>query len=143
ALTGGTGPLRASAREILDNEGVLIDASQGLQSGKTSMFRNVVQGQHGDAATKYLWTIDERAINIALESTPFPTPRGNIVHTNLSTRASIGGEAWFGEDGTVTINAGSGRFGDRAGVTGEQWEAAIRYWERLGYKVNAIPLGVR
>jgi hypothetical protein len=39
------------------------------------------------------------------------------VHTNLSSRAAIGGEAWLGEGNKVTINAGSGRFGDGAGIT--------------------------
>lgn len=106
-------------------------------------FDDVVLGTHGDDATKYLWTIDQGGVNAALESTPFLTPRGNIVHTNLSKRASIGGEAWFESADTVIINAGSGRFGDRAGITRTQWEAAIQYWKSLGHKVKAIPYGSR
>jgi hypothetical protein len=31
----------------------------------------VVTGKYGDEATKYLWTIDERGINIALENPRF------------------------------------------------------------------------
>ncbi|MCP3857356.1 MAG: hypothetical protein GY698_21925 [Actinomycetia bacterium] len=65
------------------------------------------------------------------------------MHTNLSERASIAGEAWFGPDGSVTINAGSGRFGDGAGISLAQWEAAVAQWERLGYTVNAVPFGSR
>lgn len=56
--------------------------------------------------------IDDRGVNMALEKTPFPTKRENIVHSNISDQAYIGGEAWFGPNKTVTINAGSGRFGD-------------------------------
>jgi hypothetical protein len=61
----------------------------------------------------------------ALEKTPFPTNQRNFVHTNLSEKASIGGEACFGADNSVTINAGSGRFDDRAGITRRHWEAVV------------------
>ncbi|MFC5373275.1 LysM peptidoglycan-binding domain-containing protein [Brevundimonas faecalis] len=139
----GTGPLRNSARPLLTNEGVLIDASHGLQSRTSGLFDSVTLGKHGNAETKYLYTIDDRGVNLALESTPFPTPRGNIVHTNISSKASIGGEAWFGPNNSVTINAGSGRFGDGAGVNQSQWNATVKLWESLGYKVNPIPFGNR
>lgn len=88
----------------------MIDASYGLQSRRNSLFDNVVEGVHSEGKNTYLWTIDTRGINAAIESTPFPTPRGNIVHSNISKEASISGEAWFGPNNTVTINAGSGRF---------------------------------
>jgi hypothetical protein len=71
------------------------------------------------------------------------TPRGNIVHTNISSKAYIGGEAWFESENTVVINAGSGRFGDGAGISLSRWNAAIDYWKNLGYNVKAIPLGSR
>jgi hypothetical protein len=100
-------------------------------------------GQYGDAATKYLYTVDQRGVNVVLEKTPFSTPRGNVVHTNISSEASIGGEAWFGPNNTVTINAGSGRFGDGAGITMQQWDATVKLWESLGYKVNPVPFGQR
>lgn len=137
------GPLRPPAQPLKMNEGILLHGSAGLQSRTRGLFENVVRGERPDLQTKYLWTIDERGVNIALELTPFPTPRGNIVHTNLSSRASIGGEAWFGEGNKVTINAGSGRFGDRAGRTPDEWDAAVRVWESLGYDVTGIPLGSR
>ena len=114
-----------------------------MQSRQWGPFENVVQGNHGDKATRYLWTIDERGINLARETTPWPTPRKHIVHSNISSRASIGGEAWFGPGNTVTINAGSGRFGDGAGITPSQWGATVRYWQELGYDVIAIPFGSR
>ncbi len=141
----GTGPSRASARAVGQNEHILIDASQGLQSRTPGAgpFENIQTGTRPHAATKYLWTVDERGVNLAREKTPFPTARGNIVHTNLSERASIGGEAWFGPDNSVAINAGSGRFGDGAGITQQQWDAAVRLWETLGYKVNPLPFGQR
>ena len=141
----GTGPLRASARAVGRNEHILIDASHGLQSRTPGAgpFENIQTGTRPDAATKYLWTVDERGVNLAREKTPFPTERGNIVHTNLSEKASIGGEAWFGPDNSVTINAGSGRFGDGAGITQQQWDAAVKLWEALGYKVKPVPFGQR
>lgn len=139
----GTGPLRAPARALLENEGVLIDASHGLQSRTSGLFNEVQLGQHGEAATKYLYTVDRRGVNVVLEQTPFPTPRGNVVHTNISSKASIGGEVWFGPSNSVTINAGSGRFGDAAGITTQQWEATAKLWESLGYKVNPVPYGKR
>jgi len=137
------GPLRESARQLDINEGVLIDSTKGLQSRKDTVFNNIVEGSRVEGRNTYLWTIDNRGINTAIESTPFPTPRGNIVHSNISKKASIAGEAWFGPNNTVTINAGSGRFGDGAGITTSQWSAAIKYWENLGYRVNAIPFGER
>ncbi len=139
----GTGSLRASARPILKNEDTLIDASHGLQSRVSGLFDNVQLGQYDEVATKYLYTVDQRGVNIALEQTPFPTPRGNVVHTNISSKASIGGEAWFGQNNSVTINAGSGRFGDAAGITNQQWGATVKLWESLGYEVNPIPFGKR
>jgi hypothetical protein len=145
AANWGTGPLRPPAREVLPGEGDLIGEAQGLQSRAPGdgPFDDVVQGEHGDPETKYLYTVDERGVNIAPEQTPAATPRGVIVHTNISSEASVGGEVWFGPDNTVTINAGSGRFGDGAGVTEAQWNATAQLWESLGYKVNPIPLGGR
>lgn len=127
----------------LENEDLLIDASHGLQSRTSGLFNEVRLGQYGEAATKYLYTVDQRGVNVVLEQTQFPTPRGNVVHTNLSSEASIGGEAWFGPKNSVTINAGSGRFGDAAGITKQQWDATIKLWESLGYKVNPVPFGKR
>ncbi len=137
------GPLRPPARPLLRNEGVLLTEAQGLQTRTAGLFDDVVSGTHGDAATKYLWTIDDRGINTALEQIPFDTPRGNIVHSNLSSEAYFAGEAWFTSPTEVVINAGSGRWGDRSGVTQAMWEAATQLWENLGYTVEALPLGTR
>jgi hypothetical protein len=135
----GTGPLRDPAIELKENEDVLINSPHKMQSNKPGRFGDVLMGKYGDTKTKYLWTIDACGINLVKESTPFPTSRGKVVHTNLSQRASLGGEAWFESPETVSINPRSGRFGEAAGMTRPQWEAAIRYWESLGYKVNAFP----
>jgi hypothetical protein len=139
----GTGPLRPPARVPLENEDILIDESQGLQSRQSGTFDNVVTGDHGDPATRYLFTVDERGVNIALEQTPFPTPRGNIVHSNISSEASMGGEAWFGPDNSVTINAGSGRFGYNSGAQPFQWDATVKLWQSLGYEVTPLPFNAR
>ncbi len=137
--TNGTGALRNSVFELLENEGVLIDETHGLQSRTNSRFEGVKCGKYGDRDLKYLWTIDDRGINLARDKTPFPTPRGHVVHSNLSSKASLGGEAWFTAEDSVTINAKSGRFGATAGMSRAEWDAAVRYWEGLGYKVKAIP----
>jgi len=59
----------------------------------------------------------------------------------LQIRAS--GEARFIGEKEVIINAGSGRFGDGAGINREQWNGAIKFWETLGYKVTPVPFGKR
>ena len=135
----GTGPLREPAVALKENENVLIDSTHKLQSNTSGRFIDVLFGKYGDKKTKYLWTIDARGINVVHEPTPFPTARGRVVHTNLSQAASLGGEVWFESPETVSINPRSGRFGAAAGMTRPQWEAAIRYWESLGYKVKAFP----
>jgi hypothetical protein len=71
------------SRSLEENEDILIDASHGLQSRLPGAgpFHNVTTGMRPDEETKYLWTVDERGVNLALEKTPFPTPRRNVVHT--------------------------------------------------------------
>ena len=143
-MNRGTGPLRAPAVKPGPGEDILFPPKLIVfQSRQWGPFESVVLGKHGDDATRYLWTIDERGINTALERTPWPTERRFLVHTNLSSRASMGGEAWFGPGNTVMINAGSGRYGYDAGRTLQEWNAAVRYWQELGYNVIAIPFGKR
>ena len=134
---------RPPARPAGRNEAVMLRRGDGLQTRQSGFFDNVIYGTHGDNKTRYLWTIDKRGINLALEQTPMPTDRGFIVHTNISRRAAIGGEAWFKDGKTVVLNAGSGRFGYEAGITSGQWKAAQEYWQLLGYRVEALPLGIR
>jgi len=135
----GLGKLRGPAVTPGIGEAELISYEQGLASRTYSKFKNVVTGKVDDDATKYLFTIDERGINIALEQTPAATERGFITHTNISSTASAGGEAWFGAEGTVYINPKSARFGGNA-YTPEQWSAVTKAWESLGYKVEAAEL---
>jgi hypothetical protein len=142
-LMADLGELRPPAKDLKEHEADPIDPQRGLQSRREGLFEHVAIGKHGDRQTKYLWTIDDRGINLALEMTPFATPRGHITHTNLSRTARFAGEAWFTGSHQVTINGHSGRFGDRAMGTPVQYQAAVECWERLGYTVNAIPLGKR
>jgi hypothetical protein len=137
------GDLRAPAKELERNEGIPIGIKEGLQSSKQGPFEHVTTGKYGDKEARYLWTIDDRGINCALARTPFPTPRGHITHTNISAAARFAGEAWFTGRRQVTINAHSGRFADKASATAVQYEAAVEYWQRLGYTVTAVPLGER
>jgi hypothetical protein len=142
-LMADLGELHPSAKSVLANEDVPIGPAQGLQSRKDGLFEHVKFGKRPDKATKYLWTIDDRGVNCALESTPFQTARGHITHTNISRLARFAGEAWFTGRREVTVNGHSGRFGDRAQGTPVQYEAAVELWERLGYRVTVIPLGER
>jgi hypothetical protein len=137
------GDLRTPAKAAQKNEDVLIGPKEGLQSHKEGLFAGVQLGKHGDPITKYLWTIDDRGVNIVLERTPFNTPRGWMTHTNISSRARFAGEAWFTSPHEVVLNGHSGRFGDRAAGTDKQYKAAVEYWERLGYEVTEIALGWR
>jgi len=140
-LMADMGDLRPSAKPAAANEDVPIGEKEGLQVRKEGLFMNVKRGVHRDRETKYLWTIDDRGLCIALEQTPFETSRGHITHTNLSKLAHFAGEAWFTGAREVTVNGRSGRFGDRAHGTEKQYEAAVEYWEKLGYRVEVIPLG--
>jgi len=137
------GEPRPPATAPKQNEDVLIGAKEGLQSRKEGLFQGVKLGSRPDPATKYLWTIDDRGINIALELTPFPTPRGYITHTNISAVARFAGEAWFTGPHSVVLNGHSKRYGDRSNATTAQYEAALEYWERLGYEVTEVKLGIR
>lgn len=137
--------LRGPARRLDINEGILIGEELGLQTRTQSHFEGVKIGTAGEKETMYLWTIDKRGLNIALETTAFPTPRGNIVHSNISSEAAIAGEAWFTGPGEVTINSNSGRFGmtpeGNGGASLEQYNAAISFWKSLGYKVKPKKFG--
>jgi hypothetical protein len=144
AIAPELGALRPAARGLAAaEEGILLTEAQGLQTRTAGLFDDVILGTHGDDATRYLWTIDNRGVNLAFEHTTFPTPRGYLVHSNLSSEAYFAGEAWFVGPNEVVINAGSGRWGDRSGVTQAMWDAAIRIWEGLGYIVRTLPLGER
>jgi RHS repeat-associated protein len=129
------------------NEAVPLTEEQGLQISTGERFENVVRGQHGDLATRYLWTIDEQGVKIAWEQTPFDTDRGKIVPTNLSPEgAFFAGELWFVSDDELVINAGSGRYGylrDDPVESARRYEVAIQMWEALGYRVTVIPLEQR
>ena len=142
------GSLWGPNRDIGPNEDVPY-TGEGLQMSTGEKFANVMLGQKGDEKTKYLWAIDEQGIKIARELTPFDTPRGNIVHTNLSPNGALfAGEMWFVSDNEVVINAGSGRYGYSKGSVSIE-EAARRYaiaaqmFEALGYKVTVIPVTER
>jgi hypothetical protein len=142
-LMAEMGDLHPSAKNIQTNEDLPICEKEGLQSRREGFFDHPTLGKHRDPDTKYLWTIDDRGVNIALELTPAATSRGYITHTNISRMARFAGEVWFISPHEVILNGHSGRFGDRARATNEQYEAALEYWELLGYKVTAVPLGQR
>jgi hypothetical protein len=91
---------------------------------------------------KYLYTIDDQGIHIAREHSGLSYIPDPVKHTNFGLEAKMAGEVWFHEDGMVTINPGSGRFGDRSPAFTETsdhgrslWRAAITAWEDMGYQV--------
>src|SRR5262249_18715191 len=131
-LMADLGEPHPSAKKVLDNEDVPIGSAEGLQSRKDGVFDHVKLGKHLDKATKSLWTIDDRGVNCALESTPFQTARGHITHTNISKLARFAGEAWFTGRREVVVNSHSGRFGDRAQGTPQQYETGLECWDSLG-----------
>jgi len=55
----------------------------GLAARKYSTFKNITIGKVDEVATRYLWTINNRGVNIALEQTPASTGRGFITHTQI------------------------------------------------------------
>jgi len=154
--------LKTPAATVEENQGALLTQIHGLQTrhraateekpahfditentqvlklkkGNPKGFIN--DGIHDDI--RFLWTIDDRGINIALESTTVGDGKQKIKHTNLSSKAYIGGECIFytrkdrpGER-FVWINNASGRFGRN---TSRQQMAAVRSaWIKLGYTVK-------
>lgn len=139
ANRGMVGNIRPPAIYPGVGESTLLNYTQGLGSRMFTRFTNVIRGNVGEANSKYLWTIDERGINIALETTPPPvvqTRSGLIKHTNISTTAYSGGEVWFTGEKSVYIIPKSARFGGSS-MTTEQWNAAKTAWEKIGYKVEA------
>ena len=162
----GIGPLKAPAAPLQSNEDILLDRSWGLQSRKPfeGPVQNVIFGDYGKREHKYLFTVDARGINILREHTPFPTPRGMVVHTNISAKAVVAGECWFRPGDLATINAGSKRFplqeplewdessllwrlpaadGAAYAALALQWQRVAQLWVSLGYEVEQIPLGQR
>lgn len=60
---------------------------------------------------KYLWTLDQKGINICREMKPCISTRGIVLHSKISPMAVVGGEVWFSKDeDAVTINFCSGRY---------------------------------
>ncbi len=137
------GRIKPPARQILPGEDIQLTPAQGLQRRISGLFSRVRLGRQGDPQTRYLWTIDEHGVNIGWELTPMGTPRGHIVHTNLSPDgAYIAGEVWFTSETEVVLNAYSGRYGvGNPETTADMFQAAVQIWERLGYTVTALPFG--
>lgn len=60
---------------------------------------------------KYLWTLDQKGINICREMKQCASSRGIVLHSKISPMAVAGGEAWFSnEEDAVYINFCSGRY---------------------------------
>ena len=124
--------------------GVLINSTDGLQTQYFlgTLFNNVQIGVPNQVNNRYLWTIDERGVNLAIETIPIiPSARGHIVHTNISEKAYIAGEAWFRQSDEIVINYGSGRFcSGKNAPSQELMDNAVEYFRSLGYNVTVIPI---
>lgn len=88
----------------------------------------------------YLWVIDQEGnILILLEQTiNSDSNRGHICHSNITggNEAYQGGELWFIDKKSITINRKSGRYGGNK----DQEKYIIEYFELHGYNVNIVPL---
>jgi hypothetical protein len=144
------GPGRAPQANGSEAPRFLLTQANGLQSRYFAPISRPSLGKPGDPATKYLWTIDFRGLNVASEradrlqglSPDFLALEKVIHHQNISTEAFISGEAWFVDEQTVAINVRSRSWGSGIGGSIQQnYDAAIKYWETLKYKVIAEPIG--
>jgi hypothetical protein len=131
-LVGLVAPgVKGPMMEILSGEGGAY-LEQQMDSRIDGFFDNVRIGSPGDMASKYLWTIDGRGVNIAPATTPFATPSGTIVDSNISPKAYAGGEAWFGPNNTVHLNTASSRFSG-PDASPQQTALTVGFWQHLGY----------
>lgn len=71
------------------------------------LFRN----SYDIRAYKYLWTLDQKGLNICREMKKCSSSRGIVLHSKISPMAVAGGEAWFSpEEDAIFINFCSGRY---------------------------------
>lgn len=71
------------------------------------LFRN----SYDIRAFKYLWTLDQKGINICREMKPCTSSRGIVLHSKISPMAVAGGEVWFSpKEDAAYINFCSGRY---------------------------------
>ena len=131
------GELKEPARAILKGEDIPFK-NKLIKRYADEKFNNVNLGNYGEADNKYIWTIDNKGVNIGLEQTKIG--ENNVIkHSNLSPKAYSGGEVWFIKQDEIHINAWSGRFGAGNNMTKEVWESSIEFWKSLGYKVTVEP----
>lgn len=135
------GPLLTPAIKPTINQAKLAGYKDGLQTSRSNKFKNVDLSAQKNQEKKYLWTIDGRGINIIKER----SVDGRVFkHTNISEKASIGGEVWFKDKNTIIINAGSGRFGDgNKNISDANYRNAVNVWRDLGYNVDVVDFGKR
>ncbi len=84
----------------------------------------------------FLWVIDGVSIKMIRERTRNVLRALNpehVCHTNLTGagKAFLGGELFFGEDGTLYINYFSDRYGNP--TSDVQWQTVLSYLRRVGY----------
>lgn len=71
------------------------------------LFRN----SYDIRAYKYLWTLDQKGLNICREMKKCASSRGIVLHSKISPMAVAGGEAWFSqEEDAIYINFCSSRY---------------------------------
>jgi hypothetical protein len=84
----------------------------------------------------FLWVIDDTSIKMIREKTRNvlrTLAPEYVCHTNLTGggKAFVGGELFFGEDGSIYINPFSDRYGK---PSPQQWQTALNYFRRVGYE---------
>jgi|GEM_PF-2459230 len=96
-----------------------------------------VSVSHVDSLTpdkRYLWILDDDGFKVILESTPCDSPRKCACHTNITQakKAYHGGELWFHDRHSISLNFSSGRYNTRTEV---QDNAVKSYFEIIGFSV--------
>jgi hypothetical protein len=73
--------------------------------------KNVRKSAYDTRPFKYLWTLDQKGLNVVREMLRFKSSRGIVLHSKVSPMAVVGGEAWFcPKENAVYINFCSGRY---------------------------------
>lgn len=73
--------------------------------------KNIRKSAYDTRPFKYLWTLDQKGLNIVREMLRFKSSRGIVLHSKISPMAVVGGEAWFcPKEDAVYINFCSGRY---------------------------------
>jgi hypothetical protein len=142
-LWGPNRPLEEIPGPLLPDSSLQTLPAEGLS--------DLPLGSPGDRQTVLLWTADERGVNFIPEQTLWPTSRGYVTHTNVSTSAYAGGEAWRTGPNSMLVTSSSGAYGAslrtltpaQLAEGASRFDAVIDFLQDLGLDVSSLPFGQR